>query len=274
MNARLELWSRLLLALTGVLLVFTGLAFFVFSDYAAANFPWNVSVFVAMTIGGWSLGMGLMALETFRGWELPTFASTLVTVWAFCLLELVVVVAFRGVLRTDHLLTWPYLGALLAGSASAAFGLPWLWRNRARLSKGTPAPRLVLLIMVGFIVLTTALAAATAVLDGSTSAVFPESLSGFTMRAFSAFFASLAVGTVPILASRCLEPVVAFTRTGLYLLVTITAAAFLFLHVFDFAAHPGQLIYIGTYVLAIVVAVSLLVAYRARVGGAAARWRP
>jgi hypothetical protein len=272
MTARLELWSRLLLALAGVFLIFSGLAFFVFPEYAAANFPWNVSPFVAMTIGGWSLGMGIMALESFRGWTLSTYGSTLVTVWVFSLLELLVVVLFLGLLRTDHLLTWPYLIAIVAGSLSAVLGLPWLWRNRADLASGTLLPRVPLVIFIGFLLLTVGLAAATAVFDGRAGRVFPEELSGFTTRAFSAFFASLAMGTIPILVGRTLEPALTFTRTGLYLLLPITAAAFLFLHLFDFAGHPGQLIYIGAYVAAIVVALGVLVAYRGGSGGP--RWRP
>lgn len=269
----MQLWSRLLMALTGVLLVFTGVALLVLPEYAAENFPWNVSPFVAMTIGGWSLGMGVMALGSFRRWELPAFASTLVTVWAFCVLELVVVVAFLGVLRTDHILTWPYLAAMLAGSASALLGVPWLWRKRAELRVGTPLPRPLLLIFVGFILLTLGLAASTAVHIAAASNLFPEPLSAFTTRAFSAFFASLALGTIPILAARRLEPAIAFTRAGLYLLAPITVAAFMFLHVFDFAAHPGQLTYIGAYVLAIVVSVAVLIAYGGG-GGRASRWWP
>ena len=273
MSARLELWSRLLLALTGVLLVFSGLAFFVLPEYAAQNFPWAVSPFVAMTIGGWSLGLGLMALESFRGWSLPAFASTLVAVWTFCLLELVVAVVFLGVLRTDHVLTWPYVGAIVAGSASAVFGLPWLWRHRADMSTGTPSPRVLLAIVIGYIVLTGGLAIVTALHVASEGNVFPEPLSAFTTRAFSAFFASLALGFVPIVAGRSLDPAIPFARTGLYLLLPITAAAVLFLHVFDFAAHPGQLLYIGAYALTIPVAAGVLFATRNSAGGPP-RWRP
>lgn len=278
MTYRLGRWARLALAPTGVLLVFSGVSFFVLPEYAAENFPWSVSPFVAMTIGGWALGMGFLALESFRGWSVSGFAAPLVAVWSFSILQLIVAIAFLPVLRTDHLLTWPYLAALLAGVVSAATGLPWLWSRRAELRTGSGLPMPLRVLFVGFILLTGGLGLATLVQVASGGNVFPEPISAFTTRAFSAFFASLALGTIPILVGNRVELAVVYSRTGLYLLAAITVAAFSFLNVFNFAAKPGQYVYLAAYILAIVVALGVMVAHRAQGSGegrvAAPRWRP
>jgi hypothetical protein len=271
---RLELWSRRLLAVAGVLLTFTGLMFFLVPEYAAENFPWAVSPLVAMTIGGWTLGLGLATLETVRDWALPRVYATLLAAWSFSILEMLVVVAFAERLRTDHLLTWPYVGALILGALSGAFGLPVAWRRRAELGSRSAdqSSRGLRAVFGGFGVLVLGLAAAVLVFDTATPRVFPEPLSPFTAGAFAAFLASLGVGALPLLLARDAQPAIHYTRNGLYLIVLITVAALSYLHVFDFSARPGQLIYIGAYVVTGAVAVALLIWHRQASGGP--RWRP
>ena len=84
-------------------------------------------------------------------------------------------------------------------------------------------------------------------IDGRT--VFPDVLTVFTVRAFSAFFLALFIGVASLFLSRRPEAWVTLARMGLYLVVPITLAAFLNIGVFDFAARPGGLIYIGLYVI-------------------------
>ena len=84
-------------------------------------------------------------------------------------------------------------------------------------------------------------------IDGRT--VFPDVLTVFTVRAFAAFFLALLVGVASLFLSRWPETWVTLARMGLYLVVPITLAALLNISVFDFAARPGGLIYIGLYVI-------------------------
>lgn len=266
-SAALYTWSRLFLALAGIAFIFTGLSFFILPEYSAEHFPWNVSPFVAMTIGGWTLGIGLMALESFRGRSIVRTYPALLAVWSFSLLQLVVLIAFAGVVRSDHLLTWPYLVALLLGTASGLAGLPALWRRRAELAaEGDGMPRWIRGAYIGFVVLVGLLTLAALLIDASGASVFPEPLGAFTMRAFSAFFAALAIGALPLAFARDVEPAVHYARAGLYPVALILVAAISFLNLFDFGARPGGLVYFGAYGVTAVVAAAIVVWHRGQTG--------
>lgn len=267
-SSGLERWSWIFLGLAGVVYTATGLIFFLVPGYAAANFPWNVSQFVAMTIGGWTLGIGLMALHTYRGHSFAAYYPALILVWFFSLLELVVVVLFLGALKVGNWLTYPYLVALVLGTISAGLGLPVLWRMRHELrtaSGPVPVPIWLRLVYVVLILLTWGLAAGN-VLRGTASGgnVFPEPLSGFTTQAFAAFFFSIGLAAVPLLFNRDVRPHIEYARTGLYLIVIITLAALVNIDEFDFTARPGGLLYLGAYILAGIVIAVLIVWDRAQ----------
>ena len=242
--------ARGLVASAGAVFFGIGVVFFVWPD-ASANFPWGVTSFVAQTIGGWAIGTGLIALDAALRWDLTAGYAGLLYLWAFSLLQLLVVVAFRSALKTDHWLTWPYLLALIIGVASAVPGLPLVLAGRARLAKGPGVPVLVKLF-AAFVAVVLALLAVVlgihdSAIDGRT--VFPDVLTVFTVRAFAAFFLALLVGVASLFLSRWPESWVTLARMGLYLVVPITLAALLNIGVFDFAARPGGLIYIGLYVI-------------------------
>ena len=110
---------RWLLAAAGVVFLLTGVVFFVAPSWAADNFPWNVSPFVAMTVGGWAIGTGLIALDIARSWVPGRVYAVLLYVWLFSVSEAAIVLMFLAGLRTDHILTWPYLASLGLGVASA-----------------------------------------------------------------------------------------------------------------------------------------------------------
>jgi len=262
--------SRLLLAGAGVALVFTGLGFFLLPEYAAENFPWHVSPFVAMTIGGWTLGAGMMALDAIRGGSVTRFRPVILALWAFALLELIVVGASLGALRTDHWLTWPYLLAMVLGLASAIAGAPFLLRSevgaRTTDDDDEPMPSWMRLVFVTFTIVAGGLAIAALVLDVSNGRVVPEPLTPFSARAFAAFLGALAVGTLPLLVSRSAAPGVEYARAGLYPIALILAAAVILSDAFDFGARPGGLVYIGAYIVAALVALAILVWYRRLTG--------
>jgi hypothetical protein len=239
-----------LAASAGAVFVGIGVVFFVWPD-ASANFPWGVTSFVAQTMGGWAIGTGLIALDAAWRWNVRNSYPGLLYLWAFSLLQLLVVVLFRGVLKTDHWLTWPYLLALIIGVASAVPGLPLVWAERSEFGEGPGIPIWVKgfggFVAVVLALLTIVLGIHDSPIDGRT--VFPDVLSAFTVRAFAAFFLALFVGVSSLFLSRRPETWVTLARMGLYLVVPITLAALLNLSVFDFAARPGGLIYIGLYVV-------------------------
>jgi hypothetical protein len=261
--------ARLLFAAAGIVLVFTGLAFFLLPEYAADNFPWQVSPFVAMTAGGWTLGAGMMALDAIRGRSVWLFRPVIVAVWAFALLELVAVVASLGALRTDHWLTWPYLVGLILGVASAVAGARALLRAEStghQSDDEEPMPGWLRLVYVAFTIVALGLAVAALTLDLTNGRVVPEPLTPFSARGFAAFLAALGLGTLPLLVSRRAAPGVEYARTGLYPIVLILTAAVIFSASFDFATRPGGLLYVGAYVLAGVVALAILIWYRRLTG--------
>ncbi len=243
--------ARALVALAGIIFVLVGAIFFLAPAQSAEQFPWNVSPFVAMTIGAWAIGTGLVGLDSARTWDLPHDYPGLTFLWTFSLLELMVVVAFLGALRTDHWLTVPYLAALIVGSASAVPGVAALVRRRSQIRSGHGVPAwirvltVIFLLVVGFLAISLLLRGSN-VPGGS---VFPEQLTLFTVRAFSAFFFALIAAAASLLLSRDTATSVGLARAGLFLIVPITVATLLNLDKFDFAGRPGGLIYIGLYLL-------------------------
>ena len=257
-------WSRRLLAASGIAYVFSGLTAFVLPDFGAANFPWNVSEFVAMTVGAWTLGIGLMALEAARSWRNGGRPyPLLVGAWLFSLLELVAVLLFLPSLRSDHFLTIPYLAALSLGTASGVLGARGWWARRGELSvTGNDMPRWMLITYAAFVVVTVLLAVIATVVVPASGSIFPEPLGAFTTRAFAAFFAALAAGALPLLFTRDVEPAAQYARAGLYPDVLILAAAISYLELFDFRARPGGLVYIGAYVVTAIAAMSIVYWHR------------
>ncbi len=257
-------WSRRLLAASGIAYVFTGLMAFVLPDFAAANFPWNVSEFVAMTIGGWTLGIGLMALQATRLWRSGGRPyPLLVGAWLFSAFELLVVIAFAPLLRTDQFLTIPYLAALGLGTASGLLGARGWWAMRRELVvEGEGMPRWIFVTYALFVAVTALLTVAALLVVPAGGTIFPEPLGAFTTRAFAAFFAALGAGAVPLLFTRDDEPAAHYARAGLYPVVLILAAAISYLDLFDFGARPGGLIYIGAYAVTAIAAMSIVYWHR------------
>jgi hypothetical protein len=273
---RVEPWSKTILAVTGLALILTGVGLFLLPEYAADNFAWRVSPFLAMTIGGWSLGMGVMALDAARGWTregLSRVYASVVAVWLFCVLELAVVIGFASALRLDNWLTYPYLLALLLGVISALLGAPVLWGRRPLLAtQGDGNPGWLRLTYAVFTVVTLLLAIAATTLDVSNGRVVPEPLSPFSATAFAAFLVALAAGAAPMVVSHDPEPAAQYARAGLFPDVLALAAALAFTSSFDLAARPGGWLYIGAYLLVAIVALAITLWHRR--GQRPVSWRP
>ena len=266
----------LLWAAAAAMAIFGALAF-VLPNWASTDFPWKVEPFLAMTIGGWALGTAGVAALAARSSRQDRVLGMNVYLWLFGSLQLLVADdLFLDKLQLGHILTWPYLAGLcrigrkrcrLAWSTGCASAGPSGTRRSACRS-GCRRPR-------------SAWAASPwSWPSGRWSAdraaswlmdeFFPEELSGFSMRAFVAFFASVSGGTLALLAARNARPYLDLDTAGLMLVVPITVAAVVYIDRFDFRASPGGLVYLTAYVVALI----LFVVIRLVARSDRTCWRP
>lgn len=265
----LELWRRRLLWVAAAALGIFGFGAFANPDWAAGAFPWKVGPLLAMTIGGWALGtsaLGAMAASTSR---LDRTLGMNVYLLLFGVLQGLVALAFLDKLLPAHVLTWPYLIGLVALAASAVVGVADWWSRRPDLRGPVGmVPLWMKAIVVGLGAFTAFLAAGTLISgpDGQVAQgrFFPEQLSLFSIRAFSAFFATVAGGTLSLLLARNPRPYFELDRGGFVLVLAISIASLIHVSRFDFAAKPGGLAYLGAYVVAMVAfgVIWLLAPYR------------
>lgn len=246
--------SRILTFGMALLYTLLGLVLFLAPSWSAANFSWKISPFVAMTIGGWCLGNAVLAWEAGRVWRWSAVYPTLLYLWIFGLAELGVLVLFRSKLILDASLAWPYILTLAVSVIAAVVGVvDWLSLRPPVLGSGRPnipfarIATALFVILVGLLGVLGWFAAPSRVVQESL--IFPELLSPFTVRAFAAFYFSLAVSVIPLLWATELEATARHARAALGLIVFITAAALFNLDKFDFGARPGGLIYFGAYLL-------------------------
>lgn len=256
--------SRTLTYLLAVLYAITGAALFLLPQQLAPVFAWKVSPFVTMTLGGWCLGNAWLAWITARRWEWRLVYSSLIYLWIFGLLEVGVLVAFRLILKLAHPIAWVYVATLSVNVIAAVLGIiDWIRIRPAgetsgeALHKGLRVAAIAFVIFVGFLGLFGLIAPNGA--PGTNASIFPEVMSNFTLRAFGAFYLSLALGVVPLLWERSLATLLHHAIASYGLIVAITIAAFVYLKAFDFAERPGGLIYFGAY---LIVGIPLLFVFR------------
>ena len=258
---------RSLVVMTAAAFGLMGLVLFIAPPWAAANFSWNISPLVAMTMGGWYLGSAVMAglVAYHQRWNV--IRASVLYVGIFSLTEAVVLVIHSAKLKLDALLAWPYIGMLaLAGLASLVVLFDWIRQRPTLADEGAPAPAWVRGIVVSFAVFVFFLSgvAFSGYSVGLNGGIFPEPLSLFTLRSFGAFYFSLAFSTLALLGVRQLAAVTAHVWGGLALILLITVAALVYFRAFNFADRPFQSIYLGVYLGALVVALSYLGYERAR----------
>jgi hypothetical protein len=265
----LEQWRKRLLWVAAAALAVFGVLAFGLPEWAASDFPWKVAPSLAMTIGGWALGTAGVAALAARASRLDRILGMNVYLWLFGALQSLVVIAFLDKLQTGHILAWPYLIGLGALLASAAVGITdWVRRRPDLRGPAGMVPRWMpgtAVALGGF----TVLLAVGAFISGpagqlATGRFFPEELSGFSMRAFAAFFASVSGGTLSLLLARNARPYLELDKAGLLLVLPITIASLVYLHRFDFVGRPGGLVYLAAYVVALVLFVVIWLFARTR----------
>lgn len=255
--------SRSLTYLTALLYAVLGAALFLFPEQLSPVFAWKVSPFVTMTIGGWCLGNAWLAFLAARRWQWDLVHSALFYLGLFGILESVVVYLFRDKLQLAHPVAWLYLATLAANLLMTLLALMEYPRVRPRFSSDGPSvSRLLRVLDLVFIVFVAYLGyyGLTAQIGdfGTNGGIFPEMMSLFTLRSFGAFYLSLALGVIPLLWAKSARSYLSHGFLSSGLLIFITIAAFAYLRVFNFSAHPSQMIYIGAYVVVGAVVIWLL----------------
>jgi hypothetical protein len=258
MNERrfIQALPRGLMYLTAIVFGLMGLVLFLAPDWSAANFAWNISPLVAMTMGGWYLGSAATAalVAYFRRWNVTR--ASIIYVCLFSLTEAAVLLVHQDKLKLGAALAWPYIGMLLiALIGSVAVLLDWLRQRPAIEDEGAPAPPWVRTGTVVFVVFVLFLAAVafSGQSVGLRGSIFPEPLSLFTLHSFGAFYFSLACSAAVLVRVQRLAAFTALGIGGMIMIVLITLAGLVYWPVFNLGQHPFQAAYLGVYILAGVV---------------------
>lgn len=246
--------SRRLTYLLAVMYAILGAALFLFPEQLAPVFAWKVTAFMTMTIGGWCLGNGWLAWFAARRWKWELVEHALIYLWAFGWLEILVVIGFVDKLQLAHPIAWLYLITLGLNGVIAILGIiDWLRIRPHSTEEMPPVPtRVVRVLLVLFILLVGFLGAYGLLArigdPGTQGTIFPEVMSLFTLRSFGAFYLSLTIGVIPLLWAMNRRSFLSHGFLSYGLLIFITAAAIIYLRLFNFSAHPLQILYIAAYV--------------------------
>ena len=246
--------SRWLTYLTAILYAILGIALFFLSERLAPVFAWKVTPFMTATMGGWCIGNAFSAFISARRWDWKLIYPALIYLWIFGVAELLVLIVFRDKLTLQHPIAWLYFITICVNALTAIVGVYDLLRLKPRSeSFGPQAKGYHYVLIGGFVVIVIGLAIYGLYAQigdvGTNGGVFPEVMSLFTLRAFAAFYFSLSVSAAIGLRERNLSTLLNYGFSSYLLVVAITAAIFVYLHLFDFANHPGQFIYVGAYFL-------------------------
>lgn len=259
--------TRAAIRIGALLYIALGVVLFAAPAWSASVFPWNVSPFVAMTIGGWSLGNGIGAWFASAPGPITRVMPVLAYLTGFAAAQLLVVIAFRGALRLDVILAVPYLLTLGFTLIAGAFGILELRKTEAVvITEDEPLPRNVRLALAALAVFVGALAFG-GLLAGeggvsTTGQIFPEPLTLFSVRAFAAFYLALAVADIALLLRPRTASAFMLGIAGVALIVPILIAAFANFGAFDFAARPLGILYLAAYLVVLFPAVAFLWRHR------------
>lgn len=235
-----------------------GALLFLAPAWAAERFPWSVTPFVAMTIGGWCIGVTCFSWIGGRRGPIGAVLPVLTFVWLFGLSEILVLFLDKPAFRVDAPLAVPYVLSLALTLASGGFGLVDLAHRTARGedihgSEGAPIGGPVRAVLVTLALLLGLLSIgvlfAGTVSSATSGKVFPEPVTLFTVRAFGALNLSLAVGALIAALRRSRSASVWLALAGGFLIVPTLVAAFANAGAFDLANRPLGGVYVGAYVV-------------------------
>jgi hypothetical protein len=241
-----------------------GAIMFVAPTWASANFAWNISPMVAMTIGGWCLGNAWAAFIVARRATIVLVASGLAYLSLFGLIEAGVLLAFIDKLKAGSLVAWLYLATLAVNTGAAAVWAIELARTRSAFAAhpfraGQAVIVAAFILFVGFLGLYGLFAPEGS--RGLSGGIFPEVLTPFTLRAFGGLYLSIALAPILFLITRNFQATLSHMLLSWGLIFFITIAGLVFIDRFDFAARPGQWLYFGTYALVGAVTLGYMLRY-------------
>jgi hypothetical protein len=245
--------SQRLTYIVAALYTILGLPLFLAPAWAAQNFLWSVTPFLAMTIGAWYLGTAFVAWLCARNWRWSLIYMGMIFVWTFSLLETFLLVIYWSTLRLDGWIAWLYVFALAVGSIVAILGvLDWIRSRPSASDDGPYVPvweRAFLFIFIAF-----ALYISVPLLIGTSKggSIWPGELTPLSARGFGAFYFAITFGDMFGIFERRLSTfhfLLPFATVGSVLLLI---PALVYLDQFNFQAQPGGLVYIGTYSGAII----------------------
>jgi hypothetical protein len=255
--------SRQLTYLVAALYTLVGLPLFLAPEWAAQNFLWDVSPFVAMTIGAWYLGTAFVAWQSARSWRWSLIYMGIIFVWTFSLLEMLLLAIYWSTLRLETWIAWLYILALAGGSLISILGvLDWIRSKPSAAGEGPEVlvwQRAFLFIFIAF-----ALYISVPLLMGTANGgnIWPGTLTPLTARGFGAFYFAITFGDLSGIFERRLSTfhfLIPFATVGSVLLLI---PALIYLDQFNFQEQPGGLVYIGTYSGAILFTLIALFANR------------
>jgi hypothetical protein len=186
----------------------------------------------------------------------------------FGLFETAVLVRFQDRVLLASPLAWLYIGTLVANCLFAFAATIEVYRqwplpdaSGSRRAALVPVFVVAFIALVGFLGLYGLLAVeGMPALNGG---VFPERMSMFSLRAFGAFYLALALAVIPLLWAPSVSSMLTHGFAAYGLIIFITFAALVFIQTFDFVRRPGQLAYIGIYLLVGAIVAVYLVRYGA-----------
>jgi hypothetical protein len=244
--------SRGLTYFLALLYAVLGSFLFLLPEQLAPVFAWKVTPFMTMTIGGWCLGNAWLAWITARRWQWSLVYSALIYLWLFGLGEVFILFLFRDKLVLAHPIAWLYMSTLVINALAALIGIidllrirPSLASSSARFGSGQYATVIGFVLSVGFLGIYGSVAQLGA--PGTNGGIFPEVMSLFTLRSFGMFYLCLALAVAPFLWNRSANALLHHGLASYGLVIFITAAAFIYIDLFDFGARPGGLAYFAAY---------------------------
>lgn len=249
--------SRTLTRLSAISYLLVGTVLFLAPNWASGQFPWNVSSFVVMTIGGWCLGNAAFAWQSARLWDWKLVYPSLIYLWIFGIFEAGVMLAFRDKVNVGSIVAYSYVAAIAINVLTAVVGFIEVLRLRPGTRvDGAPIPTYVRALTAFFTVNLSilALGGLRAAAGGLSTegGIFPEPLTLFSVRAFAAFFAAICLSALPLIWARNLTPLFSYGQAGWVLVITILSAAFVNLDKFDFGGRPGGILYVGSYLFTLI----------------------
>lgn len=247
--------SRVFTYLNAILYGALGLSLYFFSERFAPAFAWNVTPFMAMTIGGWCLANAWLAFVVARRWKWSLVYPSLIYLWLFGVGQIIVVIAFRDKLKLEHPIAWLYLAALTVNLFTALTGIfDWIQHRPQRETDGAvmqPMHHVYAALFSGLVGLLGIYAISVQIgAPGTNGGIFPEVMSLFTLRSFGVFYLSIALAAFPfVFWEKSLNSVLTHAFASFALILFVSIAAFVNIGLFDFVQKPGGLVYFAAYLI-------------------------